>query len=186
MNKISYVKEQKKKLLHKKKVKGVQNVNELLSRTFNCPVVKATSEHNLKPRQNSSPQETCISSHDKTNETLNVKVVRTQELSSKSVRTEVSTDSLKSDVKDLNVLKYKTRIQQKKLINVEAELKECQEALQSLKGHYAAKNVKKRDETGRCNLQRLRESQRTVVKQKRKLEMKTVEQSLFISLKKRK
>ncbi|XP_045173195.2 uncharacterized protein LOC123534827 [Mercenaria mercenaria] len=162
-SKLSTVKDQKKKLTSKKKVKGVKNVKELLAKQFCAPVQRTNKEICGIPEQTEQENETEIC-QEEIQPTLVVKTVQSP-LSklSKEVQTENETD-----VKEVNLLTYKIRVQERKLVQLSNKVSEKKSELEnvtSAKGHYSVKNVNKRDETARKNLHALRDAQRKTIKQ---------------------
>lgn len=170
IGKLNTVKEQKRKLSSKKKVKGVKNVQELLERKFSASVQRndnETSCNSQKPNETHEPTPAC--QHQ----------LQAQEIPSQKtcmVRG-VQTD-LDCDEKDLNVLKYKIQTHEHRLLILSNKVSHKKEELESINysvGHYSVKNVNKRDKTARKNLHLLRDAQRTILKQNKNIQLLEIE-----------
>ncbi|XP_045170683.2 uncharacterized protein LOC123533110 [Mercenaria mercenaria] len=169
--KVKRVIEQKKKLSHRKKVKGFKTVKELLDQTFSAPV--SSSASNSKGFDSTVP---CLESSQSQN--VETDVSETQHLekdlsnnghSLKSVhsQTEEAFETDGSPIKTLNLVKYKqtvllkqNKILTRKLIAKRLLLKKVDDSV----GHYSVRNINKRDETAKKNLHLLRDTQRTNIR----------------------
>lgn len=171
VDRIKRVIEQKKKLCHRKKVKCVKRVKELLDQILTAPVSNVIStshsaEITLSQSFSEKPEhvettiyaETLYKSHNEN--TNNVERI------TESTQTE-NTDTDESAMKEFNLVKYKhnvlvqqNNILTRKLNAKRTLLKKVDDSL----GHYSVCNVNKRDEKARKNSHLLRESQRTYIK----------------------
>jgi hypothetical protein len=171
-SKINTVKEQKKKLTSKKKVKGVKNVNELLARQFSAPIQRKDSCQNTQNEQDSLKVKDVPKNANCEQETdiPNVQSpvfpnVQSPVFCTREVQTEHETD-----ISELNVLKYKVRVQERRLKQLSNKVSEKKCTLENLNktvGHYSVKNVNKRDANSRKNLHALRETHRQLLKQQK-------------------
>ncbi|XP_045190091.2 uncharacterized protein LOC123547228 [Mercenaria mercenaria] len=184
-SRINRIVEIKKKLVSKKKVKGVTSVDDLKRQIFeNVPVKKklyVTPCKNLnKSCENSSADLTdeiaLLSPRGSEIDTIPVKQ------SNENVRDNVSPDNLnspephnvetfnKNEKKSLNLFDYEIKKKANSLQRVVHEIESAKEHLKSLEsriGHYSVRNVNKRDETAKRNLHLLRETQRQLLRQKK-------------------
>jgi hypothetical protein len=177
------VKSQEKKILHKKKVKGVKNVNELMQNCFQCPQTNCEVKSIPSPDQTVSPikhvtLETKAVSPSKYEPSVTEKVITI----SLATQTDV-TETFYDELKNFNVLTYKTIVKERKLEKLTSEIHKGKEHLESLRGHYSVKNVNKRDQTARQNVKKLRNKERIVRQLQADLKSKSAEVAGLASLK---
>ncbi|KAH3855452.1 hypothetical protein DPMN_098019 [Dreissena polymorpha] len=160
LSKINRIKDQKICLQSKKKVSGYKNVNELLQKSFCAPAA-----------QSQAPMTT-------SNSDLKVHAESETEIGSKKCSKEVQTEicarnkSTCDDTKQLNVLKHQIKLLEQSKNKMTAEFSDQRLNLvetKSMIGHYSVKNVNKRDQTARTNLNKLRDLQRLLIKQNKSI-----------------
>lgn len=185
-NRIKTITEKKKKLASKKKVVGVKNVTDLLNAEF-LPRVRLNVKKSESQSREVDSDHKCSAPdfQDNTNDSdnkLEKTVIATDKTTSntsysadvKSTAVQTENETCKDETtKKWNLKKYLCNKQTRQLRKINKLVKSEEEKFKKISdrvGHYAVKNVNKRDETAKKNLRLLREAQRQVRKLKLELQ----------------
>ncbi|KAH3738914.1 hypothetical protein DPMN_045557 [Dreissena polymorpha] len=165
--KISRINEQKKKLVSKKKVPGVKNVQELLDKQFLPPQTTARGQVSQQPNAINEEKLRLSPLTERCGRETESEIVHTRSV---GVQTDIECDQ--ETLKETNLLQYNNAKKQKHSSFLQSKIMQQKDLLQSLNervGHYSVRDVNKRDETARKNLHLLRHEQRVVCRQSKLL-----------------
>lgn len=150
--------EQRKKFSSRKKVKGVKNVTELLDQKFAVPVPSKKNTVELGVQNSVS----VTSNHD--NELTCLEHLNFKDDISTPERSSVGSQTCDTQVtKESNFMLYENTKADKRNEQLKKQILESVAKLEKIKhriGHYAIRNINKRDEKSKKNMQTLREAQR--------------------------
>ncbi|XP_060599218.1 putative leucine-rich repeat-containing protein DDB_G0290503 [Ruditapes philippinarum] len=186
-SRINCVIEIKKKLVSKKKVKGITSLEDLKSQVFESTSNKKLNQTPRKNAQNSCDDKSpnrpnkhmhspCQSKSEKShieegNEPpLTKDNIPQYDKEKTPIHEKVTSPCSKSERKALNLFDYEIQKKNKNLLGILREVETAKEQLQTLNnriGHYSVRNVNKRDETAKKNLHLLRDAQRQLLRQKK-------------------
>ncbi|XP_045160202.2 interaptin-like [Mercenaria mercenaria] len=167
-NRVNTLKEQKRKLHSKKKVKGVKNVTELLNKEFHVTASVISTEQTELSSNFNSEAEVCNDVHPASEKHKTESLQKTDI----SVQTDGNPDDDAKTTKKWNMKKYLCNKQTRQLRKIQKQIREHEQKMQKISsrtGHYSVKNVNKRDENSRKNSLLLRKSSSKVRAQQFKI-----------------